>query len=306
MEINTNTTSPSRTRSERSWAARFFVGLFKLLFLLVAIAAGVLLGWLGWQQLSYINTVNDVQNQRISRIDEEVLRQNDVESLIRTSTTELRGEISALSGALDDLTAENQTLRDSLAAQAADITALEGAQEENGIALGNISTSIDSLGSGLLALQSDISTSGSDVDSVGATVDDLLNEVETLSGELEALQASLVISPTTADGEGVPVVTLAPGEGSGEQFNIWRLWGLVMRTKLHLAENDIDAAEASLASAQTAIADLLAGEAGDLNEDLTAIEETLATAAESISSKPAVSNRTLDEALDALDALLTP
>ncbi len=304
MEMNTNPNSIARNRKQRSGPARFFIGLFKLLFLLVAIAAGLFLGWFGWQQLSFYNTVNDVQNRRISRLDAEIVRQNEVEQLVREAVGPLRNEIAGLNTAVSRLSEANTALQETVEAQAAEIGALRSTQEETAGGIAALGTDIETLSSGLLALQSDIAANSGDVDDIGSAIDDLLNDFDALQEKVTELEAGVVVSPTTALDEGTPGVTLSTA--AGNPLAVWRLWGLVVRTKLHLAENDITAATASLTEAQAAADALVEGAAAGQADALTEIQTAIDSAADSITGKPAVANRTLDDVLNALDALLAP
>lgn len=298
--MTSNTKVTNQTTSERSGATRFFIGLMKVLLLLLFIAAGVFLGYLGWQQITYINTINDVQSQRISRIDQEMVLANDVENQIRASNQTLDADLEALQDQLDELAAANAQMQTTLDEQAAVIDGMTTTGSDLNATIDDLQTGSEALGSALLALQQDITASNADIDSIGATVDDLVNSVAAIDTQIEDLGESVEAAPVVGDEEGEDGTPPTVVVSSSGDFAVWRLWGLVMRTKIHLAENDIEAANDALAIALEAATNL----AEDGDDTLTAVQEQLESAAEDLLSKPAAANRTLDETLDALDELL--
>lgn len=299
--MTSNTKGIDQSPAPRSGASRFFIGLLRFLLLLLFIAAGIFLGYLGWQQFNYINLVNNVQSERISRIDGEMILSSDVERQIRANQQEVNDDIKALQDQLTALAAENRSLQNAVDEQASTIASFEQSSGAIDTTVEDLQSGSEALGNALLALQQDISDTNTNVDSIGAAVDGLTNSVAVINRNIDDL------STTLADVAANPPVVAAEGEdgtpvviSAGPDMAVWRLWGLVMRTKIHLAENDIEAANATLTDAVEAATTL----ATDGDDDLATVQEQLESAAESLLEKPAAANRTLDEALDALEELL--
>ncbi|MEM7801033.1 MAG: hypothetical protein AAF633_17705, partial [Chloroflexota bacterium] len=67
---------------------------------------------------------------------------------------------------------------------------------------------------------------------------------------------------------------------------------------------DLEAAAAAIANAQTAVGELSAGVDETLAETLAVVSDNLDIAAESLESKPTLSNIALDDAWTAMDEVL--
>ena len=298
-----NNTSPQPKRP----VARFFIGLIKLIGLLLIIATGAVMGIAGWQQMSSSAQATQYLGQRIDSIKTLVVDEGKIESMILSKTSELNSRINSLSTELAAVERENGVLQDQVSslsatvdAQAAELTAVAGEQEALDGRLTTTEEDAGTLGSAAQALQSDVSSLGQGLDLAGAGLDELYARLNELEGNVTALEASAAVTSTV---EVAVVADESTGEDStvavdlSNELAILRLTGLVMRTKLHIAEEDIAAAEASLETAQAAAAQ---------NDSWTEVQDALDSAAADLGGKPALANLSLDEALDALDAALAP
>lgn len=298
--MTSNTKGIDQNAPQRSSGTSFLIGLFKFLLLLLFIAAGIFLGYLGWTQFNSINLINDVQSQRISRIDGEMILASDVEAQIRANNERLSEDMEALEDQLSTLTTDINALQNTVDEQAAVIASFEQSSGDIGTTISDLQSGSEALGTALLALQQDIAATNGNLDDIGATVDGLSNSVAAIDGQIDELSAAVddvVANPpvVAADGEEGTVIV-----SGGPDMAVWRLWGLVMRTKIHLAENDIEAANEALGAAVDAATNL----AQDGDDALATIQEQLESAADDLLEKPAAANRTLDAALDGLEGLL--
>ena len=329
---------PDRNQDQRPSWVRFLIGLFKFILLLAVLAVGGFLGFLGWQQFDLVNTrfdlVNtqlDSQNERIDLVWDDLLLENEVKSLIRdqvsTEVDALTAEIDAVEGEMVAIDALEESMKTGLAAQQEEIAALQAEQTALAETLTAVSGDVGTLQSEVSAiietadqLGQDLAGSTESTGQLERTLTTLENQLSTLESDLASLDARVSVIPTSTVTTTVQAVADEPAETAQDDepaqetansgtaaaidYRVVRLYGMIIRSKVHINEGDLNAAAAILEEAQSAVADLSAGAEGETGDTYASVSENLGTAVESLSDKPTLSNLALDDAWSAMDALL--
>lgn len=266
---------------------RAFLNVLKL-FLFVAIVVAIAAGaWFGYRELvRSLNVIADRADLNAQRIE---LMRRDVDDLMTdTSQEELisslqvdmatqEAQIADLQTRLDDDLARQQEALQDLQLQ---VTALISRTE---VLTGDVTT----LGEGVVALQGDVNDNRSAIDELG--------------GDLDALRLAL----TSLD-EQFQQVSEDAGELATmrEALTLFRVWELVARARLYLAEGNAGLAAADLDAARLVVDGVVAGLEVESESTLRDLRARLSLARDSLPDDPAAAERDLATAWEALDALL--
>lgn len=306
------------SQQKRSPIARFFIGLIKFVFLIIIIGAGGVLGWLGWQQLTVNAQATEILSNRISNLSAGSIGEGDVQLIVLEETAELRSSMNSLSTALDMAERENGALQDTvtgleatIAEQAVLLAELQSSQTALAERIASNEEGTQTIGSAAQALQNDLSTLQQDIDSVGANVDGLTSGLAAVEESITALESITTTAVVADEAVEEPVAADSQDDGASEapqeisiDVALLRAMSLVMRTKLHIIEDDIEAAASSLALAQVSVEEVIAKDDGSKADSLASAQAALETAVADLENKPALANLSLDEALDSLDTAL--
>jgi len=297
----------------------------QILLIVVFIAIGGVIGVLAFTQLSSFRLVDESLDLRLSS-NSDLLFAKDNELAIEIAN--LTSSVNALSSESSRLSSENEALESTIdemsaliAAQAEALTTLEEGQATVNGRVDEVDAVGQSTTAAAETLQGDLDSLNQTLDTVATGLTTLESTIGSIEGDLLAVQNAqdeqqailetigsgeeVIASDVDADsGEATVVIEQAPAVDLSTELAILRLSGLVMRTKLHLAESDVEAAATSLGNAQ-ALADALnTADDGAYGEGLIAVGEALAAAETDLDGKIALANLSLDDALDAIDTLL--
>ena len=289
-------TLPQKT--ERSFFGRLLIALLKFI-LFVVLTAGVV-------GLSIIVAIEIQRGQaRTSTLESQVeLLRQDVNTYLlepryapRLSSVEGASERQAAE--LASLTAAKRQLESDLAAQAVLIASLQTALDEETAALrqqvadqqalladllattSTITQNLTVLNNGVSDLQNDVVSGAADVDKNSAAVRTLTLGLEQITAEMSDLQAAVA-----------------------QERAAYRLWGLLLRTQLALANEQGVVALALLKQADTAVVAWAAIAPDAWVEPLAEVQEQLLTAAEVLPTDAAEAAELIQAANETVDDLL--
>lgn len=270
-------TTTTETQRPRSFGVRLLIALFKFILFVVLTAGvfGLSIVVMGEIRRSQVRT-DELESQiglMRSDINSYVLEQryNVRVPMLEQDVAQVASNIAAGTTAV---TTADAALQAQLDQQATQLAVLE-AQLAAAVAYTEMITeNLAILNTGVSALQNDLTVS--------------VNSVDDLAAELNGVNQSL----TDLDAQNVTELAL------------FRLWGLVVRTQLSLANDDAVAAQAQIKQAQTAAAALATVAPPALGETLATIQTQLDEAADLIATDPEEAAVLLDTIWDGVDAAL--
>lgn len=320
---------------QRPLFMRILIGIFKFIVLVLVIGIGGVLGWATYQQFQIIAAADRAQDQQISNFQETYLTEGQirgiVENMINEDLADVDEDISSVEESVDALESTVSDQDNMLVEQLAQIDVLEATQDELVVSLGLLQ---EDLNTGITGVESTLAEADQTAEQLEeelalrnqsmALVEESLTTLDTqlanLRAEVETLRLDLAAIPTTTVTTTVPVVEETPAEAVTEEsapavtaspdavalvdFRYVRLYGLVIRSKIHINEGDLEAATTAIEDGQLAVAELAAVADGALGEALAVVSENLDIAADSLDSKPTLSNIALDDAWTAMDEVL--
>lgn len=318
---------------QRPFFVRLLIALLKLIGLILVIGIGVALALAAWQQYQLLDTQNSIRDRRIDGLESNQISENEVRNIVQSMIADgVSGDVTALDDSIDELDDSVSAQETMLASQMADLEALSTAQAELSESLDLLQGQVDSDIEGVLSsleetgetddqLEREMALRSQSVVRVQQSITDLETQIETLQTELADIQAQMTVTTTAAaveeapaepveeeaeaeDSESTDAETAVAPAASLVDFRYVRLYGLVIRSKVHINEGDLEAAAAAITNAQGAVAELADGADESLSESLAVVTENLDLAAESLESKPTLSNIALDDAWTAMDELL--
>lgn len=318
---------------QRPLFMRILIGILKFIVLILVIAIGGVLGWATFQQFQIIDARDDAQDQQLANIREAYLTDGQirgiVEQMINEDMVDLETEMAALESDLDSLSSTLDDQDDALINQLAQIDVLEETQDELVVSLSLLQ---EELSTGITGVETTLAEAGETTtqletelalrDQSIALVEESLTAVDTrlaeLRAELEGLQIQVDEIPTATVTTTIVTVEAAPGEtveaavpesavvsdATLVDYRYVRLYGLIIRAKVHINEADLEAAATAIEDGQTVAAELAAVVEGDVAAALAVVSENLDIAAESLDGKATLSNVALDDAWTAMDEVL--
>jgi chromosome segregation ATPase len=293
--------SPDQTQQQSGSVRGFLRALVRTVLTLAIIAGVIAAGWFLFQELQRsFGAVN-------GRMDSQAEQVAALQSQLNAQAGQLQ-DVRATVGGLDDNLAGNlQTLQQEVAQNKSDQeVALAGlsaqfdglGEEVDGLAAGadEMAGSLATLGEGQSALQQDLITLNSDMDAQGGEFDALLAEFEAVQTNERALAdqvAAFEVQLNTADPAGLR-----------QSVAIFRIWQMVARARLRLAEHNLGLAAEDVQLAQAAAALLLEDAPQPLAEQLQPVNERLQMAADNLPDEPVTAANDLDIAWQELDGIL--
>lgn len=313
---------PQPSQPQRSPIARFFIFLFKLILLIVVIAAGGALGWVGAEWISGNSTLNDAQTREINKLQGVAIEQKELANRVDNMDSGIdfmAGQFDTLSQEADSLSTEIAALSDAVSAQSelimaqdTQIATLTEAQTNILDSLTAAQNDVEGLVSTTDGLRETLSASAESTSGVSSSLDALEAQVTSLEENLASIEATMAMTPT--------VVVVEQGASEDEQagaaisadvasspatldLTLIRLLGQIARAKIHLLEDD--GASASAAIQRSIDLSASAAEAyPDQAETINGMVDSLDAALASLDSKPAASAIALDDAWNSLELLL--
>ncbi|MEM7118234.1 MAG: hypothetical protein AAF614_37750 [Chloroflexota bacterium] len=284
------------------WVIRTTVLWIVVLALLVGVAYASFLGVQELQRsLDSIVARVEANSQNISGLSDEMQGFRNSSSEQQTEMqTEMRGmaqELGDLDGRLGTL--EGSTVADDLEQKLArqeEVLAglqsqLEAASSSDETALGDIA----SLSEAVTALQTDINANSSQIDTLGGDVDRIDNVVEGVGEQTAVLETGLTeLQTAVADDDN--------GDELREVLALFRVWELITRSRLRLAENNIGLAQADVETAVDTL-ELLAVD-DETAATYSTVQGRLALAAINLPDDPETAAADLETAWDELDAII--
>ncbi|RMG99008.1 MAG: hypothetical protein D6706_06295, partial [Chloroflexi bacterium] len=284
----------SMTRQEKRsfwqrafWILRTSIITLLLIAILTGLAGGGFLLFNELQRsLNSVATRADVNEQKI-----ELLR-SDVDALMSENPEQQR-QLNALQADVNRLRQELTTLQADLAAdmekQAEMLSTLAENVKTATEVQARLSEEADMLRDALLALQTDMNDVNGRIDSVGGEVDALQFALEEINKQVTDLETA-VASEQLAQLD--------------ETLTLFRVWELITRARLRLAENNIGLATTDVRVAARSIDALLANMPTEQAEAFQTIQTRLELVLSELPDDPETAARDLESAWDALDSLL--
>jgi len=290
IEPNSPTVTSQQDPGGPGFFGRLLLALVKT-FLAIVIIGGLLIA--GWLLFSELQRSFGAVNGRIDRQTEQMIRfQGEVDDMadqsgeqlaqitaIEENAAEYDGQLTLLQAAFAAELAHQVELLDALELRVDDLLATTE------VMTGNIAF----LGNGVVVLQGDITGVNSQIDGLGGEVDGLSNDMATLqeneaafAGELEA-----------ADVGGLRRAVLT-----------FRLWELVTRARLRMAEGNYGLAASDVEQAKLALTELKNDSPVEFSESLEQADFRLRLAAASVVDDPETALSDLDIAWGELDLIL--
>jgi hypothetical protein len=283
-----NVTPPRQ--QQRGRFGRFLRALLKTLLALIVIAALVVAGWFVFQEL---RRSFDLVSGRMDRQSEQF---TDLQGDLQAQVDQLKALQLSVANQEENLAKLQTDLSDNVSRQDEVLDALTNQIDELSTAAQTITQTTARLNDGQSALQQDVIGLGSDQDAQGG-------EFDNLQGEFKALQTNeAALADTVAAFEAE--LTLADPAGLRQAVLVFRLWELVTRARLRLAENNFGLAAADVQLGLAAIPDLLAGSSEEMAEPLQQVEQRLLMAADNLPDAPITAVNDLDIAWQELDVIL--
>lgn len=280
-------TPPSRGRRFINFIGRLikaFVGLLVIAALALIVVALIF----GWQTLNRefrtVRTGQTNQAQQTDQLKRDVVRLMEGNPVGQQRQIEgLESDVVALREEVDALAVEQARQAEVVAALETDLAALSSRSAS--------SEAVDDLGAALTSLQGDINDNSVRIDDLGGEVDAILGRVSSLEGNTDALAEALA----------EPVAEVAELR---QALTLFRVWELLARVQLRLAENNLGLAadDARLALAEL---DALIAQGGPAEaEALGAIRNRLDLVVAGLPDNPEAAARDLVIAWSDLDRLL--
>lgn len=218
-------------------------------------------------------------------------RQREIEAL-KLEAEGVAGRLEDLEGQIAGELEQHQQLLTSLEAR------MSAAENNGDAALERIEVAASdgaTMGSAIVALQSDLNESNSRIDALGGEIDGLRSENARIDGsvaDLSQLTASALEAAADID-------------EMRQTLAIFHVWELVARARLRLLENNLGLAAADVERAFRAIDALVAaGLEGD-DDTLNVIQTRLALSYNGLPDRPVVAALDLENAWDELGRMLT-
>ncbi len=273
---------------------RLFLAFAKLFILVLVLVIVVVGGWFIYDEVSRsVDSVAirmELNTQRIERVDDEL-------NGLLTQLDTQQGEIVALETAVSSQNAQITDLTEDLAAEQAeqaDMVTTFNAEKEN------FTNEITILNEGLSALQTDVTDNGTAIDALGGTVDGLQSDVTNLETQINALDNQVKEMETALDE--FPAEEIVQMR---QTISLFRIWELISRARLELAEGNAGLAAADVALAIENVDQIVENDDdGTLTEALLPVQERLVLAAASLPDDGETAVRDLGTAWEALDAVL--
>ncbi|MCI0398709.1 MAG: hypothetical protein L0332_21480 [Chloroflexi bacterium] len=260
---------------------------FLKLIIVILLAFGLgLAGYFGWQWLS--SSANAFSsNSGLLRSDVNTLMERETSQ--RQQLSDLQATVDNQEGRLAAL--ENSGMEEALAQQEAVLQSLESQLATVVAGSQTITGNVASLSAGLIALQSDLNENAGRVDELGGQVDSLNSQVGVLDSGLVELGA--------ASAEPAEAV-----ERLEQALSLFRIWELIARARLRLAESNYGLATSDVQQALAGVDALVAADPAGASETLQLVQVRLALALGSLPGDPVAAARDLEAAWEALDRLL--
>lgn len=263
---------------------RAFINFFKFLLLVLILVAIVLGAWYGYRQLLAPTILRaDANSQRIG------LLRSDVDNLMADTAdadavATLEAEVAALEAQVE---ANHTALAADLQDQQEMLTGLQ--VQVAGLVTNTVTAGeeIDTLQSGLVALQTDLNTNSTMVDELGGALDRVEADLAALDAEFTAVRQDA--------GE------LAQMQRS---LTLFRVWELISRSRLHLVEGNAGLAQDDVRTALATVNGILATDtAAEAPADaaLADLQQRLELALQNLPQDPSTAGRDLQTAWEILD-----
>lgn len=276
-------TTSTKTNS-RPFIVRLLIAFFKVVFWAVLIG-GVVGG--GLLLLQQIQTLRATVFQQKAQMD---LLRSDVNSYLLDEQYDARvplleQKVETLSTKLTTAGSDLQTVTTQLRTQDNMLGSLETQATTAETQLTDLSANLETISTTVADLQATVEDNSSDISAIDATIRSLNSRSLLMDGYIEELQG----------GATVDTAALAT----------MRVWSLIMRARLNIAENDLRDAQADIKRAQTAVNALLEAGPEELAEVMTAVQEQLAEASAVVLTDADAANASLEEAWTALDTTIS-
>lgn len=267
--------------------------------ILIAFLIGLpLLGFLAYQDMQRSFNSTAVRIEANSREIGTLAAQIDgLETAQMTRQAQLDGAERALARLAEEQTAVTDTLSESVSRQGDLLDALNSqlvaANSSGETALDDIA----SLGEAITSLQADLNRTGGEVDALGGTVDRIEGEVTMLQEQTAVLDTSVTDLQQAAEAD-------ARTQELREVLALFRVWELITRARLRLAENNVGLAGDDVETAVRTMDLLVTTSSEEVANSYKAVQGRLALAFANLPDDPTTAAADLETAWNELDAVL--
>lgn len=268
------------------------------LILIVILVGLPLLGYFAFQELqrSFNSTTVRIEanSREIGALAEQL---GALETTQMTRLAQLDGVERDLAALGDEQTAVTNTLSQSVARQGELLDSLTSqlanASSSGETALGDIA----SLSEAVTALQTDLNRTGGEVDALGGDIDRLDGTVGGLQEQTAVLDTSVTTLQTAIDND-------AQTQELREVLALFRVWELITRARLRLAENNVGLAAGDVETAVRTMDLLVTTSSVEVADSYKAVQGRLALAFANLPDDLTTAAADLETAWNELDAVL--
>lgn len=267
--------------------------------ILIAFLVGLpLLGFFAYQELQRSFNSTAVRIEANSREIGSLAAQIDgLETAQMTRQAQLDGAERDLAALAREQTAVTDTLSESVSRQGELLDALNS---QLAVANSSGETALDdiaSLGEAITSLQADLNRTGGEVDALGGTVDRIDGAVTGLQEQTAVLDTSVTdLQQAAADD--------ARTQELREVLALFRVWELITRARLRLAENNVGLAGDDVETAVRTMDLLVTTSSEEVANSYKAVQGRLALAFANLPDDPTTAAADLETAWNELDTVL--
>lgn len=278
------------TKKRPGFLKRFFIALTKTTFMFILLAGLSVAGWFGFMELrrsfDVVSGRVDDHAEQLYRLQIQVDGQADELAAMQPILTNQDEDLEALQTALDALIVQQDG---DVAAATEQINSLFSSTE-------GISVTVSVLADGQTALQQDVIAHSSELDTLGG-------ELDGMRGELTAVKTNeTILSESVAAFEAE--LTAAGPANLRQAVLVFRLWEMVTRAQMRLAEQNLGLAAADVDTALLILPDLMAGSSEETAVSLQTIESRLQMAAGNLPNNAETAVNDLNIVWQELDTIL--
>lgn len=278
------------TKKRPGFFVRFIIALTKTTLTLILLAGLSVAGWFGFKELrrsfDVVSGRVDDHAEQLYRLQIQADGQADELAAMQPILTSQDEDLEALQTALDALIVQQDG---DVAVVTEQINSLFASTQ-------GISGTVAMLGDGQTALQQDVIAHSSELDTLGG-------ELDGMSGELTAVktnEAALSESVAAFEAE----LAAADPANLRQAVLIFRVWEMVTRAQMRLAEQNLGLAAADVDAALLMLPDLLAGSSEETAVSLQTLELRLQMAADNLPGNAETAVNDLNIVWQELDTIL--
>ena len=294
----TKSSSTSQGLSQQPGPFRRFLGwLVKFIIFLVIIGVLAVVFYYGYQELqkSFLNVHGRVDQQNVE-IEQIKQRLDDQQKQLDEQKAQQQTIQQLNSDQNENLSASQKLFQDNFTAQGKLLDAIDLQIAALLTASESMTQTVTILQAGQLALQQDLIGTSGELDILGGEFDGLKSDLDALNASNTTLAETVTAFETE--------LSDADLNGLRQAFYLMRIWEMISRARIRLAENNPGLAKTDVETAQAALTIFIEKSPEQYVEPLLSIERRLLLASQNLPDTPDLAVGDLDLAWQALDEIL--